>query len=144
MKHGKKNTRLYRLWKVMKSRCYNEHVDRYQNYGGRGIIVCDEWKNDFMSFYDWSIKNGYDDTLTIDRINVDGNYEPSNCRWATMKQQMRNTSRNAYFTYNGTTHCLSEWCEILNLKYSTVHSRIHKLGWTIAEALELTERGCVA
>ena len=100
VKHSKKNTRLYRTWKSMKSRCYNNHVDRYPNYGGRGIKVCDEWLNDFMSFYNWAMANGYDDKLTIDRINVDGNYEPNNCRWVDMKQQLRNTQRNAYYTIN--------------------------------------------
>lgn len=80
VKHGKKNTRLYRIWLQMKNRCFNIRTNRYKDYGGRGITVCDEWKNDFTKFYDWSILNGYQENLTIDRINNDGNYEPSNCR----------------------------------------------------------------
>lgn len=125
----------------MKGRCYNKNHTKYPNYGARGIKVCDEWLHEFMNFYNWSMSHGYKDNLTIDRIDVNGNYEPNNCRWADAKQQMRNTTRNVYYTINGETHCLSEWCEILNLNYQTVHSRMHKLGWSINEALELKERG---
>ena len=89
-KHGLHNTRLHRIWGAMKTRCCNENFKRFSDYGGRGITVCDEWKNDFMSFYKWSIENGYSDKLTIDRINVNGNYEPSNCRWATVAEQNKN------------------------------------------------------
>ncbi len=86
MTHGKKGTKIYNTWKNMKSRCYNKNQKAYVNYGGRGIRVCDEWLNDFMNFYNWAINNGYDDTLTLDRIDVNGNYEPNNCRWATHEQ----------------------------------------------------------
>lgn len=89
--HGKHNTRLYRIWKAMKNRCFNANTNDFQKwYGGRGIVVCDEWKNNFQAFYDWAINNGYSDNLSIDRINVDGNYEPSNCRWATAAEQAHN------------------------------------------------------
>lgn len=141
--HGKKNTRLYRIWKVMKGRCYNKNHIKYPNYGARGIKVCDEWIHDFMAFYNWAMNNGYNDTLTIDRMDVNGDYTPSNCRWANAKQQMRNTTRNVCYTINGETHCLSEWCEICNLNYQTVHSRIHKLGWSTIEALGFKERSCI-
>lgn len=135
--HGQKNTRLYRIWRCMKQRCYNKNFPYFQDYGGRGITVCSEWYNDFMAFYDWAMKNGYDNTLTIDRIDVNGNYEPNNCRWATAKQQARNRRNNINFTYNGETHCLKQWCEILGLNYNTVGTRFYTYGWSIERALNL-------
>lgn len=92
--HGKKNTRLYRIWNGMKSRCFNKNDQDYCNYGGRGITVCEKWRHDFMAFYDWAVANGYDDSLSIDRVNNNGNYEPDNCRWATTSQQ--NSNRRKY------------------------------------------------
>lgn len=118
--------RLYKCWQDMKSRCYNKNNKDYYNYGNRGITVCDEWINNYKNFYEWSISNGYTDTLTIDRINSNGNYEPSNCRWATHKQQGNNTSRNKKIEFSGVTRNLSEWCEILNLNYNTIRSRINR------------------
>ena len=95
-----------------------------------------------MAFYDWAISNGYKEGLTIDRIDVNGNYEPSNCRWVTMKQQERNRTNNKYIDINGNKRCLSEWCEILGLNYSTVTSRLH-YGWNIQRALELEGAVCI-
>ena len=89
------NTRLYEVWEGMKQRCYNKNHRSYKNYGGRGIEVCEQWRSDFMSFYNWATENGYDENApfgvcTIDRINGDGNYQPTNCRWASFKIQNNN------------------------------------------------------
>lgn len=135
-KHGKCETRMYRIYYNMIQRIYNTNRNEYKHYGGRGIVVCDEWRNDFMSFYNWAMSHGYDDTLTIDRIDVNGNYEPSNCRWVSQKQQVKNRRNNINVTITNKTHCLSEWCKILSLNYNTVKYRIHH-NWTIEQALEL-------
>lgn len=136
-KHNKSNTRLHRIWRNVMSRCYNSNKPDYKYYGGRSIAVCSEWKDDFMSFYNWAMVNGYNDTLTIDRIDVNGNYSPDNCRWTTMKQQSRNRRNIKQYNINGKTHCLSEWCEILGLKFSKIRNRIYSYHWTIEQALEL-------
>ena len=93
IKHGESNTRLYTIWRCMKGRCYNSANTSYINYGGRGIKVCDEWKSSYTAFRSWSLANGYLDSLSIDRIDSDGDYEPSNCRWTTNHVQSCNTRR---------------------------------------------------
>lgn len=138
--HGKSETKLYNnVWLKIRARCYSITCKEYVYYGGRGITICDEWLNNFQSFYDWSMNNGYKEGLTIDRIDNNKGYEPSNCRWVDMKHQARNRRSNRNYTINGVTHCIKEWCEIYNLGYKKVWQRIER-GWTITEALELEER----
>lgn len=132
--HGMRNSRLYKEWQSMKSRCTYTCVNGYDNYGGRGIGVCDEWNHSFENFMLWALANGYDDTLTLDRIDVNGNYEPKNCRWVSTKQQGRNRRNNNFITYNGETHCLSEWAELLNINVYTLRNRIFRLHWSLERA----------
>ena len=126
-KHKLSKTRIYKIWSKMKNRCNNDKYFQYYLYGGRGIKVCDEWldkENGFINFYNWSINNGYQENLSIDRIDVNGNYEPNNCRWATQKEQCHNLRTNKNITYNNETHCISEWAEILKIKKEKLYWRI--------------------
>lgn len=134
IKHNMTHTKLYRVWGNMKARCYIKSSSRYYRYGARGITVCDEWKNSFDAFQEWAMKNGYKEDLTIDRIDVNGNYEPSNCRWATVKEQMNNYSRNHFLEYNGKNQTITEWAEELNINKGTIKSRL-KAGWSIERTL---------
>lgn len=126
--HGMSNFRVYRIWCKMKERCNNSNSINYKNYGGKGICLCKEWNESFIAFYNWSIQNGYQDNLSIDRIDSDKNYEPNNCRWASRITQNNNTNRNHLVSYNGETHTISQWCKKLKLPYSTLYGRIRK-GW---------------
>lgn len=133
-KHGKSNTKLYNIWQGIKQRCcYTKHIS-YKDYGGRGITVCDTWLHDFDVFYDWAKSSGYKDGLTIDRIDVNGNYEPNNCRWVTRKQQNLNTRQNVYLTYNGKTQTMKEWSDELCVNYNTLRTR-HRNGYDDKECL---------
>ena len=127
-------TRLHNIWKNMLERCTNPNHKNYEIYGGRGITVCDEWLASFDIFYEWAIHNGYKEQLSLDRIDVDGGYNPSNCRWVTQKAQCNNTHRNISVEFNGETHTLKQWTEILGLKYSTIASRVQR-GWDPVKAL---------
>lgn len=135
IKHGKSDTRLYKIWGCMKDRCNNKLHPAYFDYGERGIKICKEWLHDFQAFYNWALNNSYSDNLTIDRIDVDGNYEPNNCRWVDMKTQVRNRRNTKYITYKGETKPLKEWCEILNLNYTTIFARLYYYNWSIEKAL---------
>lgn len=127
-------TRLYHIWKHIKQRCCNRNNSAYKNYSGREITICNEWLNDFMTFYNWAIINGYHDGLTIERIDVNGNYEPNNCKWATQKQQCNNRRSNVYLTYNSKTQTMKQWSEELNINYSTIRQR-HRNGYSDKECL---------
>lgn len=126
-KHGKTNSRLFRIWCGMKNRCYRTNEINYKNYGAKGIVVCSEWF-DFEAFYNWSMKNGYRDDLTIDRIDNDGNYEPSNCRWGDVKTQARNTTRNVNLKIGKETKCLKDWSFIFGVEYRTLWKQYKKHG----------------
>ena len=128
-KHGLTDSRLYCAWVHMIQRCENNKNKNYAEYGGRNIKVCDEW-HDSTTFIKWALANGYSDNLTLDRIDVNGNYEPSNCRWITVKEQGRNKRNNIYITYEGETRCLSEWCELKGLPYDRTQRRYY-IGYPI-------------
>lgn len=124
--HKQSGTRLYHIWQDMKKRCFNSNDTHYHRYGGRGITVCEEWANNFEAFYKWALDNGYSEGLTIDRINNDGNYEPSNCKWSTLQEQSNNKSTNIKLTIGNASKTLAEWCRIFEVDYSTVSSRYQR------------------
>lgn len=132
--NGLAKTRINNIYHSMKSRCNNKNVKRYKNYGGRGIKVCDSWNNNFLEFYNWAINNGYDDNLTLDRINVDGNYEPNNCRWVPLEKQFYNKTDNVFYIVEGKKKCLAELCKEYNMPYQTVRKRLER-GKDILNAL---------
>lgn len=139
-RHHGKGTRLYRIWSAMKTRCYNPNSEAYPIYGGRGITVCDEWRKDFSAFHDWAMCSGYNDELTIDRINGDEGYSPGNCRWATYKTQANNTSRNVIVSYKGQTGTVAEICGQLGINPFLIYDRITRLGWDADKALSTPPR----
>lgn len=132
--HGKSYTRLYRILQHVKDRCYRSNNKDYQYYGARGIRVYDEWLNDFEAFYNWAINTNYKENLTIDRIDVNGNYEPSNCRWVDQKTQNNNKRNSVRLTYDGKTQTITQWAEELNCNRSAMYIR-HRKGWTDKECL---------
>ena len=132
--HGIRYTRINRIYSSMKQRCYNPKCDEYYSYGGRGISVCQEWKDSVVSFAEWAYQNGYSDNLTLDRINVNGNYEPSNCRWVSIKVQANNKTNNVYHTINGIAKTLPDWCDYYGVPYKIVKGRIDR-GWDTFTAL---------
>lgn len=135
-KHGGYGTRLYFIWKTMRQRCNNPNNGKYKRYGERGIKVCSEW-DDYSNFKKWSLLNGYSENLTIDRIDTNGDYEPSNCRWADDIQQANNKTNNVMINYNGEIITMAEFCRKNNLKYK-MFSKYRKLGMPIEELIKKT------
>ena len=136
-KHGKSSSKLYSVWADMKDRCENKNNPAFENYGGRGVAVCDEWR-EFKPFLEWALANGYEESAergkcTLDREDNDGNYEPSNCRWITMKAQGNNRRNNHMVTYNGETNTLAQWAELLGMSASTLYTRVSR-GWDLNDA----------
>lgn len=132
-RHGQSKTRLSRIWRGMHTRCSNPNCPEYHLYGGRGIIICPEWRSSFEAFRDWALVNGYAPGLSIDRFpNKDGNYEPGNCRWATAKEQSNNSRWNRLIEFNGVSKPLTTWAEALGMSASLLHKRIET--WGINEA----------
>lgn len=132
--HGMSKTKLYDVWLKMRHRCFNEKDQDYEYYGERGIKVCDEWNEKFESFYEWSNSNGYKEGLTIDRINVNGDYEPSNCRWVNREVQMNNTRANKILTIQGISHTMAEWSKMFGKDQETLRDRL-LAGWDEITAL---------
>ena len=148
--HGYSGDRLYSVWYGMKERCLNPKNSNYRNYGGRGIEVCPEWLNDFEEFRNWSLKTGYDynapkGECTLDRIDVNGNYEPSNCRWITIQEQNKNKRPSSEWkkrelkkiSVDGDSKTASEWCEIYGVTKSAVYYRMKKHGLSFEDALKI-------
>jgi hypothetical protein len=137
IRHGKTGTAIYRTWVNMKARCNIKSSSRYSCYGARGITVCEEWNNSFEAFYNYvsQLPHFNEEGYTLDRINVNSNYEPDNIRWATKKDQMNNYRRNHLITYNGKTQTLGQWADELNINRGTLLSRLNNAHWSIERSL---------
>lgn len=129
--HNLSNTRIFKIWCGIKDRTMRTTHKSHKNYGAKGIKMCDEWMNSFEAFYNWAINNGYQEYLTIDRINNNDDYKPNNCRWITMKAQQNNRTNNHNITYKGITHTMKEWSEILGINYTTLSMRLNKYNWSV-------------
>jgi hypothetical protein len=133
-RHGEHGTRLYNIWRGMLYRCRTKNPKSGANYSMRGIRVCEEWK-DFLNFKQWALSHGYDDSLTIDRIDVDGDYEPNNCRWANMLEQQNNRRDTIYVTFAGLNQPLRSWARQIGISPLALYQRIYKAHWPIERAL---------
>lgn len=154
--HGLNGARIYRIWGAIKSRCYNEKLPSYKNYGGRGIKMCDEWKKDFINFYN-DMKEGYDDSLSIDRIDYNGDYNKANCRWATLFEQSRNKRNNYWFEADGMKMIKMDWAAYLNVDHNRINEKLRhgytfqqvydfykdRKFWKIKDQLNATKRNIV-
>jgi hypothetical protein len=138
--HGCSPTRLYNIWTNMKTRCSNPNYEMFNSYGGKGISLCSEWES-FENFKLWSLSHGYNEKLTIDRIDNSNGYNPDNCKWSTMKQQQNNRTNNHLVKFNGEILTLKQWSEKLNISYPTLLGRFYR-GWSATKALTTPIRHC--
>ena len=141
MKHGDTDSRLYAIWCAIKRRCYRDYDPHYARYGGRGIKMCEEWRESYAAFMEWALANGYRydakrGECTLDRIDNDGDYTPENCRWVSHKIQSNNKSTNHLITLNGETHTIAEWAEIFGMRYCKLYQRLYKYGYDIGKAVK--------
>ena len=127
-------TRLGRIYHNMKTRCNNPNYDKYKYYGGKGVTICDEWNESFYAFEDWAMDHGYADRLTLDRIDVNGNYTPENCRLVTRKEQSNNKTSNHMITYNGKTQSIQKWADETGLSATCINQRVGA-GWSVERTL---------
>jgi hypothetical protein len=134
-KHGLHKTRIHSIWWNMLSRCKNKNVKAYKDYGGRGITVCDEWANDFVNFYNWAMENGYNDNLTIERIDVNKGYNPDNCKFISPEEQAHNKRNSVMITYSNETHQISYWANKFNISRDILWERLFVLNWSVEKAL---------
>lgn len=132
--HEMSGTRLYHIWTDMKKRCKNKNHWAFERYGGRGVSVCGEWDNDFLSFHNWAVEHGYSENLTIDRKDNDGNYCPENCMWVTMVEQANNKSNNTKVVFHGEEYTVAQLSRMCGISYRTLYRRIHCSGWDAEKA----------
>lgn len=133
IEHGMSHTRIFNIWQKMIRRCESPNDKSYPRYGGRGITVCEKWHS-FQPFYEWAKENGYDDTLTIDRIDNDKGYSPDNCRWSDAYTQSQNRRSCLVFEKDGKSQTLKQWCRDIGISYTTVYQRIRH-GWSFERAI---------
>lgn len=136
--HHKSNTRLFDIWRGMKKRCYNPNSPAYQWYGEKGIKLCKDWEDNFENFYNWAVNNGYRENLTIERTDIDKDYEPSNCKWITNEEQANNRRTCNFITYQGETLNMSQWSKKLGISYNKIQKRYHD-GLPPEKILEVTK-----
>lgn len=136
----KNATRLYGIWLGMKTRCYNGNAEAYEHYGGRGITVCEEWLHDYLNFKEWAMANGYAENLTIDREDVNGNYEPSNCRWVEWEYQCNNKRNSRRYEYNGKLYSIKELAKMAGTSYGCMKRRLNVYGWSVEDAVAIESK----
>ena len=132
--HGDTHTSLYKTWSAMKQRTSNPKTINYELYGGKGVAVCEEWLK-YENFKAWAMENGYEEELTLDRIDGSGDYCPENCRWVDWETQQNNRCNNRLITFNGKTQTMSQWAREIGIKPRTLFARIDNKGWSIEKAL---------